>query len=175
VVQNFLDGTTEIVLFPYKDDEGGDGAGNFGVLNVGTEDQGLPALREQILNGITPEDVEAETGVPELTFVDADGDSTTYEMTGSPGADVGLTDVLESRIGDVVGFFLHSALVDTGSNSIYTIVAIRFGRIMEVHLTGAPDQRRIRIQPVVYTDDGVDTDPDAPGSDGLVGRVVLVR
>ena len=175
LVQNFPDSTPEVVLYPYKFDPGGpDGAGNFGILNVGTENQGGAALSDQIIEGITQEDVEAETGVPHLTFLDADNNPTTYQITGTPGVTGGLEAAIEARVGDVVGFFLHNNLVDPGSNAVYTIVRLEFGQIMEVELSGNPDNRRLRIQPVLYTDPGVGTDPDAP-DDGEVGRVILVR
>lgn len=175
LVQNFPDSTPEVVLYPYKfDPDGSDGAGNFGILNVGTENQGAEALRYQIMDGVTPEDVEAETGVPHLTFLDEDNNPTTYQVTGTPGITGGLEATIEARVGDVVGFFLHNNLVEPGSNAVYTIVRIEFGRIMEVNLSGNPDTRLIRIQPVLYTDPGIGIDPGAP-DDGEVGRVILVR
>ena len=48
-------------------------------------------------------------------------------------------------------------------------------RKVQKHLLGNLGDRRIVVQPVVYTDPGVQIDPDADGTDGLVGRVVLVR
>lgn len=175
LVLPFGDGMSEVVLYPYKDDPGGDGAGNFGLLNVGNPSQGVPWLRQQIENGITPEDLVAEIGTSELTFVDADGNSITYDITGNPGMKTSLESSVETRIGDVVGFFVHNALVGTGANAVYTIVYIRFGRVMEVHMTGKQSQRRIRVQPAVWTDPGVQTDPDAPSSGGMVGRIVLIQ
>lgn len=174
VVKHFADGSREIVLFPYATG-GGDGAGNFGLLNVGNPSQGVPLLREQILNGITPENLEAEIGTSQLTFVAGSGAPITYEITGSPGMKGGVSAAVDARIGDVVGFFVHSALVGTGSNAVYTIVTIRFGRVMEVRLTGSPANRRIRVQPAVWSDPGVQIDPNAPSSGGLVGRIVLIR
>ena len=175
VVQSVGDGIREVRLFPYADDGGGDGAGNFGLLNVGLTNQGVPGLRVQILNGITPEEIEEEIGTSELTFVDGAGNPITYEISGNPGMKDGAESAIEVRVGDVIGFFLHSSLVDGGANAMYTMVDLRFGRIMEVHLTGSPDQRRLVVQPVVYTDPGVRTDDQAPSSEGLVGRLVLVR
>jgi hypothetical protein len=174
-VQNFPDGNRELRLYPYGTWESSDGAGNFGILNVGTTNQGTDVLAEQIANGIAPADIETETSARELTFFNDDGDPTTYEITGTPGLAGGLESAVESRVGDVVGFFVHSNLVDPGSNATYTIVKVAFGRIMEVFLHGNPDNRRIVIQPVVYSDGGVHTDPDAPDSDGMVGRIILVR
>ena len=74
-----------------------------------------------------------------------------------------------------MGFFLHDNVVLSGSNAIYTITEIRFGRVMDINLTGAPSTRGLYIQPVSYAGGGVRIDPDAPSSGGLVGRLVLAR
>jgi len=175
LVREFPDSVREIRLFPYKDDEGGDGAGNFGILNIGIGNMGVPGVQGQILYGVTAEQLAQEIGTSEVRFFDDDGNPITHDVTGNPGMQVGMEDAVETRVGDVVGFFVHSQLVDTGSNSVYTITNIRFGRLMEVHLTGKPDERRIRIQPAVYTDPGIITDPDAPSSQGQVGKVLIVQ
>jgi len=171
----FGDGIREIRLFPYADDGGGDGAGNFGLLNVGTANQSVPGLNGQIQAGITPEDLELEIGTSTISFYDDDGSPTTHQITGSPGVKGGTEPAIEARVGDVVGFFVHSSVSDGGSNASYTIVGIRFGRVMEVVLSGNPDQRRITVQPVIYSGPGVYTAPGAPSSNGMVGQIVLVR
>ena len=51
------DGTREVNVYP-----GGEAPGNFGLLNIGTPNQGLPALADQIENGVPPEDFELEIG-----------------------------------------------------------------------------------------------------------------
>ena len=175
VVQGFGDGIGEINLFPYGEWIGGDGAGNFGLLNVGNPNQGVALLCDQLLNGITPEELEAEIGATELAFVDADGNSMTHEITGSPGLKVGTEATAQARVNQIVGFFIHTNVVLGGSNAIYTISQIRFGRVMEVDLTGKPDSRGIVVQPAVWTGPGVRTDPNAPSTGGLLGRLVLVR
>ena len=80
--------------------------------------QGLLALRNQIQNGVTDEDLEMEVGTSNLTFYDDGGNPVTYNITGSPGLDGGLTDAIESQIGNVVGFFLHTNVVLSGSNAM---------------------------------------------------------
>jgi len=174
-VQGLGDGIREIRLFPYADEGGGDGAGNFGLLNVGAPNQGVPILRGQILNGITPEEIEAEVGTSELSFMDGEGNQVTYAITGDPGMKTTLESSVEARVGDVIGFFLYSTLVEGGSNAVYTIVDLRFGRVVDVHFTGNPANRRLVVQPAVYSDPGVRTSRYAPSSGGLVGRVMLVR
>jgi len=52
-----------------------------------------------------------------------------------------MQDALEQRIGDVVGFFVHRTFVDPGANCQFTVVNIRFGRIVQVDFTGSPTTR----------------------------------
>ncbi|GAF99778.1 unnamed protein product, partial [marine sediment metagenome] len=77
--------------------------------------------------------------------------------------------------GQPVGFFVHSDVVLAGSNATYTTVRIAFGIVMDVELTGNLELRRVVIQPMIWTDPGVGTDPNAPSTSGMVGRIVLVR
>ena len=174
-VTGFADDIREIKLFPYTDDGSYDGAGNFGVLNIGTGNQGLEALRTQIDNGITPEDMEAEVGTSDLTFYDENGNPVSYEVTGSPGLDGGLADSIDVHVGQIVGFFLHNNVVEPGSNATYTITEMRFGRVMDILLTGPPSLRGMYIQPASYDGAGVQIDENAPSSGGLMGRLVLAR
>ena len=174
-VQAFSDGISEVKLFPYEATDPPEGAGNFGVLNVGNPNQGVPALRDQIENGITMEDIEAEIGVPKLTFIDDNGNPITYGISGNSGMDNGVQSAVEARAGDIVGFFIHTGVFGTGEGATYTIVSIAFGRVMDVRLTGSPSSRQIIVQPEVYTDPGVITDENAPSSGGMVGQIILVR
>jgi hypothetical protein len=167
------DDVPEVCLYPYK--LKGSGSGNFGLLNVGGDNQGVPELRDQILNGITPEDVEAETGTTTLTFVGEDGAPTTYEISGCPGLKAGVESAIAERIGDVIGFFLHDQVTGEGANAEYRVVGLRFGRLMSIDLQGDPNNKRLVIQPVAYTGPGVLVSPTAQSTDGQVGRLRLVR
>jgi hypothetical protein len=178
-VKNWGDGILEIRIYPWKESgqdgvEGMEGCGNFGTLNVGIGDQGTSGVEEQIANGITAEQLEAEFGVSEIDF-EEDGGDVDLLCTGNPGLSVGFKDTLEARIGDVIGFFLHDDLDDNGSNATYHLCAIRFGRIMEIDLTGNPDTRIVRVQPAPYTSGNVIIEDPAPPTDGMVGRIVLVQ
>ena len=164
------DGLREINLYPHDL-----APGNFGLLNIGSPNQGLPALADQIENGISPDDIESEIGTPVLTFYDGDGLPITYSITGNAGMKTALKSSVEQRIGDVVSFFLHDAVSGTGANSVYQITTVLFGRVMGVKLTGAPAQRGIWLQPVTYSAGGVVLSANAPSSGGMVGRVVLAR
>ena len=164
------DGIREFRLFPNDS-----APGNFGLLNIGTLNQGVDDLRVQIENGVTPEDLEGEIGTSVLTFFDEDGDSVTHDITGSPGLDVSLESSLDLREGDVVAFLLHDQVVEGGANSVYTVTDIRFGRVMDLRLQGAVFNRGLWVQPFSYAGPGVVLNPAAPATNGLAGRIVLVR
>ena len=171
------DGIREIRLYPYplSGDDYEEGDGNFGVLNIGTGNQGVDTEIDQILNGVSDSEIVAEIGTSDLTFFGAGGAPVTYDITGSPGLEATLKDPISSIIGQEIGFFLHNNVVLSGSNAIYTITQIRYGRVMDIRLTGPPNQRGFFIQPISYAGGDVVISPDAPSSGGLVGRLVLVR
>lgn len=163
------DSTREVNVYP-----GDQAPGNFGLLNIGTPNLGLPALVNQIENGVPPEDFERETGSAELTFYGDEG-SVTYDITGNAGLKSSLEKALLTRVGQVVSYFVHDKVDDTGSNAVYRIVGIRFGRVMQARLQAADADRGLWIQPVVYTGAGVRTSRNAPSSGGVAGRIVLAR
>ncbi|HEY3245649.1 MAG TPA: TadG family pilus assembly protein [Phycisphaerae bacterium] len=173
------DGVHEVRLYPYGQGNltsaCGSNAGNFGTLNIGIPNQGTTGLYDQILNGVSSADLISEVGTDNLVFNNAQGAPITYEMSGNPGLSSGLSPAVEARIGDVVGFFLHSGATLQGSNVIYTIVGMRFGRVMHIDLTGSPNNKRLVIQPVPFTGPGVETNPSAPSTNGQVGVFSLVR
>lgn len=164
------DGVNEINIFP-----GANAPGNFGLLNIGSPNQGNPALALQIENGVTSADMEAEIGTSDVTFYDGAGNPTTYQMTGSPGMKNGLIPSFELQVGEVISFYLHNAVVQQGQNATYTISGMQFGRLMNVNLTGPPSGRGIWIQPLIYSGSDVLTAASAPSSNGMVGKIVLVR
>ncbi len=176
-VFNAGDGIREIRLYPYPLSGAGytEGDGNFGMLNIGETGQGSAEEANQVLNGVSPEQLATEIGTSAPSFFDANGNSLTYEITGSPGLTASLKDVLAQMTGEVVGFFLHDGVVLSGANATYTIKTLRFGRVMDVRLTGPPSARGIFLQPVSYSGGGVRLDPAAPSSDGLIGALVLAR
>ena len=145
--------------------------GNYGLLNVGSGGLGVPTLRRQIIDGITSDDLVSVTGEPMFRLFDENGAGRTYQVGGDPGVKAGIEGAIESRLGDVIGFFLYDCLTVQGSNAEYRIVGIAFGRVLEVDLRG--NNKRITIQPAAYTGTTVMTDPVPPTV--IAGRVKLVR
>ncbi len=169
-VSSGSDGVGEINLYPYNL-----APGNFGLLNIATLNQGLPAMATQIENGVTGADLQAEIGTSDLIFYDSEGDPVHYHVTGNPGMTVGLTPSVDARVGDVVAFLLHNRVTGTGSNSVYRITGIRFGRVMDIQLTGQEETQGLWIQPTTYAGSGVIISENAPSSGGVAGRIVLAR
>ncbi len=166
------DGIPELNLYPHA----GDASGNFGLLNIGSNNMGVPELREDIESGVTADDLIAE-GIPDglLSFYDSDGNPTTYNISGNPGMKTTLQTSIETRIGQTVGFLLHDGASGNGANAVFHITGIRFGRVMATKLNGNPNGRYVWIQPVTYSGPGVTVGPSAPSSDGVAGSLQLVR
>lgn len=182
------DGVREITLYPWKwstlpdanfNGTDSEGAGNFGTLTVGLGSQGTTFLENQIRDGISSQELTDCFGTDELIFYDdeytAETGPRTYRAPGNPGLSAGLRDAVEARIGDVIGFFIHNGVEDNGSNAVYSICNIAFGRIMDIKLTGQKTQRSLTIQPVSYFDEWVRVDDSAPSTDGRLGHVGLVQ
>jgi hypothetical protein len=188
VVLAYGDGTPEVRLFPWRTDEIDDaladlgegeeitgGAGNFGTLNIGLASQGASFLEDQIRNGISAAELQTEFGTDELTFLDENDQPTTYLSTGNPGMSTAMKTILDARVGDLIGFFLHRTVVANGSNATYEITGVRYGRILHVDITGSPTNRSLVVQPVAYTGEGVVVDDEAPSTEGQIGRVMLTK
>ena len=169
VVTEGGDGVQEINLYPHAEI----GNGNFGLLNIGTPNQGTSELSVQIEDGVPPEDVEAEIGSTELSFVDESGDPVTYSITGNPGLHSALASSIELRMGDVLAILVHDGYVAGGANMVFHITGIRFVRLMASQMRGG--QKSVWLQPVSYAGGGVHVGPTAPSSGGLAGKLVLVR
>ena len=177
------DGESEFKLFPdkLKELETEDGAGMFGIVHIGPGEGalGTSVIVEQINNGISGDDLVAMTGEPMIKFYHQISgepivyDAVSYDILGNPGLAVGLKDAMAAKIGKVVGFFLHSSVSGTGANTVFSVVGMRFGRVMEVDIVGG--DKAIVIQPEPYYGQDILTSPHVPNTDRLMGRLELVR
>ena len=179
------DGDPEIKLFPEQlgpsEDNENDGAGNFGILHVGAGSLGTSTIVEQITNGITGDDLIDMTGEPMIKFYSQDSgqplvyNAVSYDILGDPGVKVGMENALEAKIGQVVGFFLYSNVAQTGSNTIFDVVGMRFGRVMAVDFSGSVNSKAIFIQPAPYSGSDILTSPYTPSTNYTISRIELVR
>lgn len=169
------DGIDEIHIFPEKvkkKDEEGDGAGNFGLLNIDGNGNAVQ-VSTQIQNNISPEELINEFGTAEIVYYDSDGNPITYSINGTTGLKATIEFELQQRIGQVVGFFIHDGVTGQGSNTYFNNVGIRFGRLMYAELNGG--DKKVVVQPAVYAGDSIIVGDGAPSSDGLVVEIQLVK
>ena len=164
------DGMREVILYP-----GDEAPGNYGLINVGPPSLSASELAYQIANSISQSDFEMTFGSTELHFFDASGEPTPYNIPGNSGLKSKLEDAIKLKVGDFVGFFLHDQVSGTGSNTVYRVVGMRFGRVMNVALQISSKSRGLWIQPMTYDGPGVFTRKEAPTSNGAAGTIVLVR
>ncbi len=157
------DGISEATIFP---DDGGV-PGNFGLLEFGAES--TSDLQVLVSDGVSTAALEAEVGTSELTYFDAEGNPTTYDMAGLPGFREALEGAFAGHTGNIVAFFVHDAVSGSGNNSVYQNAGIRFGRIMYVDL----DDVGVVIQPVTYTGPAVTINEHGSSTNGQFGRVLL--
>ena len=162
------DGLPEVDPYPIKSSPG-----NFGLLNIGLPSMGTPGLADHITNGVPPEDFVTEIGTSEVVFYQDDGTPVTYDIGGDPGITASLEPSFATHLGEPVSFFLHDSVTGTGSGSVYHIVGMRWGRLMDVSLKSGTKQ--IIIQPMTYYGSGVRTTPGAPKSGGVAGKLMLAR
>lgn len=174
------DGIPEISIYPQKQKDIGDeedGSGNFGLLNIGTGNQGVPAIGDQIRNGLTEENIIGAFGESEIRFYTEDGAPINHVLDGTPGVKnslIQLEDDFRSRLGTVIGFFLHDAVIESGANSQYNVVNMHFGRLMDLNARGSVNDKAVVIQPVAYVGQEIITGKDIIWH-GTGGRIRLVR
>ncbi len=176
VVAGGSDGVPEVKLFPYKLSGAGNnnvGAGNFGTLQFGAS--GVDQVRDNITYGVTEADMEAAMGTSEPIYYDDEGNAQTYNTSGEPGMMAGVESAVDARVGDIVTFFLHDLVTESGENAIYRNVGIRAGRVMHIDLHGAPNSKELIIQPVAFTGGQVIVSASAPSTNGQMGRLMLVK
>jgi hypothetical protein len=183
------DGVREVDMFPCKNQA----PGNFGILDMGRIGDGASDITAQILAGVSPAELQAAFGTTNLVFYDETHTPETgpklYPVSGTTGMKTSIGKALQLRIGQVYGFFLNRGAVDSGTNAVYSISGIVFCRIMAVDLAGGchptcglidPTSGEIHtcgllVQPVPFESSWVITDPNAPPTDFMVGRISLVQ
>ena len=175
------DGNSEVKLFPEKLTGQEEGAGNFGIVHIGPGGGALGAsvIRRQIESGISGDDLTAVNGEPMMNFYHQISgepivyDAVSYDILADPGLKATLESSMQAKIGQVVGFFVHSTVSEQGANTVFNVVGMRFGRVMKVDLNGG--DKAIVIQPAPYYGQEIQTSPYVPSTDKTIGRLELVR
>lgn len=120
--------------------------GNFGTVDIGSDDNSTADIARQILFGINQEDMSYLGG--ELSL----GEDGTLILDGDTGLSVGIKEELEAIIGrpSIIPLFDH--VEGTGDTAAFTVVGFVGIRIVDVLLTTAPGNKRLVVQPAFVID-----------------------
>ena len=147
------DGIYEANLFPL--DTGM--PGNRGTVDIGHSGNSTADIKRQILDGISPSDLEHHGGKIEF---DCNGE---LLLNGDTGISAAVKTQLESIKGQPRIIPIFEQASGNGNNANYTITEFVGVRIMEVKLTGKMSNKRVIIQPAaVRTLGGLPSDGGSP-------------
>jgi Flp pilus assembly protein TadG len=162
-VQAHGDGVPEVSLFPLDTGAGG----NFGTVDIGSNNSNTPTLRRQIVNGMTREDLAFHGGALEL-----DG-SGKLILSGDPGIKAGAIEpALQQIVGQARIIPLYNSVTGSGNQAQFTVVGFAGCRVLDVQLTGS--SKYLRVQPTpIQTRGGIPGDSGT--SSQIYSPVVLVK
>ena len=138
------DGIPEVNLYPQETGS----SSNNGTVNIGTSNNSTSFISNQILNGVSPADLDYHGG--DLTI----NDTVELNLDGDPGISNGFKNDLAAIIGEPRVVPVFDDFEGNGNNSSYTISQWAGIRIVEVSMTG--NDKRVMVQPSkVFIDGGV--------------------
>lgn len=135
------DGILEVNLYPTSD--GSLPPGNRGTVDFGHQGNSTADISRQILHGLNENDLSYFGG--EIRF-----DNVPLVLNGDTGLSAGIKDELNAIRGLPRAIPLFSQVSGPGNNANYTIVKFVGIRILEVKLTGNPNQKRVIVQPAPF-------------------------
>jgi hypothetical protein len=162
------DGKLEINLYP----QGTGSPGNRGTVDIGGANNSTNDIARQIVDGISPQDMQALNDSGRSLEFDACGK---LDLNGDTGISAGVKDELASIIGQPRVIPVFSQVMGPGNNAEYTIVKWIGIRIMEVKLTGPMSKKRLTIQTAPIVVKGVIPSPTSGASANVYSPVVLVK
>jgi len=166
------DGTPELKMYPTHVGEAINGiphgAGNFGTIDIGNNNNSTTDLERQIRYGPSAADLVPFGGILQLSAV-----AETLDLNG----DTGISSALKDPLGDVVGqprtIMLYDQVTDSGDNTYYRIVGFAGITIVDVDLTTG--KKHVTIQPT-YVADSTAVTGESRGQNYYVGHSArLVR
>jgi hypothetical protein len=157
------DGIADLNLFPLDTGAGG----NFGTVDVGSNNSNTPTLKRQIVEGVTRRDLDFHGGALVLDNLG------TLILSGDPGLKAGaIQPELRQIIGQPRIIPLYSSVSGSGNQAQFTIVGFAGCRVLEVNLTTS--NKRLIIQPAaIITRGGIPGDSGT--SNHIYSPVVLVK
>jgi len=168
------DGLPELTMFPQSFPAGGEETGvtpgNFGTVDIGSNNNATPDIIRQILHGVSAEDLAHHNDGADLVLFD---EESSFDLNGETGLSAGIKSALEQVIGQCRTMMLFSTAVDPGNNATFTIVRYVSARIMKVQLTGNP--KFVTIQPSFCMDGTAIIDPDGEVNNFIVRPPRLIE
>lgn len=159
------DGIGEVTIFPEKTGAGG----NFGTVDIGSNNNNTGTITRQIREGLTANDLKFHGN--ELAL----NDSGYLFLSGDPGGKIGpIQAAISSIIGQARILPLYESVSSNGQNAQFKIVGFVGIRVMESNLKG--NEKRISVQPApVVVHNGVIDSSGAGDSIYIYSPVRLVR
>jgi Flp pilus assembly protein TadG len=142
-------------------------AGNFGTVRVGRANNSTSHLSDQILNGLSDEDLDYHGGELGLD------DNGQLSLSGEPGISASIRRDFEQIIGQPRVIPIFDQVVDGGATAVYRIVKFVGIRVLNVDLNGS--HLRITVQPADISIRGGIPGEDEVTSDYLYTAVQLIR
>lgn len=162
------DGKKEVNLYP----QGTGAPGNRGTLDIGGENNSTSDIARQIVDGVSPGDMQALSNSGRSLEFNASGKA---DLNGDTGISAGVKDELTSIMGKPRIIPVFEKVVGPGNNAEYTIVKWQGVRIVDVKLTGPMSKKRVTIQPAPIVSKGVIPAPGSGNSSFVFSNVVLVK
>lgn len=164
------DGIPEMSMFPISVNGNGNntGAGNWGSIDIGNNNNSLPDLERQIREGPNAADFEPYNGTLEL-----DPATGTLDLNGDTGISAGMKDAIADVVGLPRTIPLYESVSGVGNNTWFEIVGFVGMRIVDFSFQG--NNKFILIQPSYVFDPTAITGANV-GESYFVGKPVhLVR
>jgi hypothetical protein len=162
-VDHVSDGLKELNLYP----EGTGSPGNRGTVDIGGNNNSTSDLSRQIVEGISPADLEHHGGKLEFD------DNGELFLNADPGISAGIQDELAAIVGQARIIPVFREINGNGNNANYTIVKWVGIRIMDVDLTG--NSKHVIVQPATVITPGAISGEVAGQSQLIFTAVTLVR
>jgi Flp pilus assembly protein TadG len=162
------DGMLEVNLYP----QGTGSPGNRGTVDIGPANNSTADISRQIVDGISPQDMQALADSGRSLEFDASGQ---LELNGDTGISAGVKDELASIIGKPRVIPIFAQVVGPGNNAEYTIIKWMGIRIMAVQLTGAMSKKHVTIQAAPIVVKGLVASPTTGASAYVYSPVALVQ
>ena len=166
-VSSGADGVKEINIYPNGSADLP--SGNRGTVDIGSSNNSTADLKRQITDGLSDSDLSYFPN-SELRF-----DNGPLMLNGDTGLSAGIESDLQSIIGKPRLIPIFRTVSGTGNNAQYEIVKFVGVRLMEVQLSGAPEQKRVIAQPCAFSSSAVIRGAGAITPDSIYATPVLIR